>query len=65
LTGRLKLVVWIFFVAPRPGVNVTKPDGFAHVTIVAAPAGADVSRPIGAIRPMASPTPKTLFNFMQ
>ena len=31
LTGRLNFVVWIFFVVPRPGTNVTEPEGFAHV----------------------------------
>jgi hypothetical protein len=63
LTGRLKLVVWIFGVVPRPGENVTKPDGFAHVRTVAAPAGCADSTPIGAINAMAMPIPNTLFNF--
>src|SRR5689334_25212798 len=49
LTGSLKLVVWIFGVDERPGVNVTVPDGGAHVTIAAAPAGCADSTPIGAI----------------
>jgi hypothetical protein len=65
VTGRLKLVVWIFGVLPRPGVNVTLPEGFAQVRTVAAPAGCAASTPIGVINAMAMPIPKTFFNFMQ